>query len=577
MAAYYPYRSVIRNDYLNVRKEVCARTEEEFDWRVRNQLAKWKAQEQKKRQLSEACQHVADLRAKAEYLSREVQERIKAYRTLLIAGLSAECVVNWNDLFDRSPFPPPPAFVFDHPKPDLAQIRAMLLGLEPNEDAIRREWAVPDERPFLELFLPFLRAKRQRLEGEAADEYQRQLQKRRTAEQKVVATYNQQVREYNQWRRDAKQMHAVDMERYEKSRQQSADRQARRNRAVSEFRDQFERGSSEAVARYVQMALERSAYPDGITGEPDVAFDEPSRTLVVNFWLPHPSDLPTTIEYKFIATRKEIKPVEMKKGDFQALFDDVLHQIALRTIYESFRADYPRHAQAVVFNGWVRGVNAKTGHEFTSCILSCHAPREQFEAFDLARVSPRECVRGLRGLTAGPLAELAPVKPIIALNRDDDRFVEARAIMGELDPRENLALMDWEDFEHLVRELFERVFQKDGCEVKVTQASRDRGVDAVAFDPDPIRGGKFVIQAKRYNAVVPVSAVRDLYGTMIDEGATKGILVTTSHFGRDSHEFAKDKPITLIDGPNLVHMFQEHGRAVHIALAPKGERPGLGH
>jgi len=35
--------------------------------------------------------------------------------------------------------------------------------------------------------------------------------------------------------------------------------------------------------------------------------------------------------------------------------------------------------------------------------------------------------------------------------------------------------------------------------VKVTQASRDRGVDAIAFDPDPIRGGKFVIQAKRYN------------------------------------------------------------------------------
>jgi restriction system protein len=107
--------------------------------------------------------------------------------------------------------------------------------------------------------------------------------------------------------------------------------------------------------------------------------------------------------------------------------------------------------------------------------------------------------------------------------------------------------------------------------VRVTQASRDRGVDAIAFDPDPIRGGKFVIQAKRYNMVVPVSAVRDLYGTMIAEGATKGILVTTSYFGRDSREFAKDKPITLIDGENLVYMFQEHGHNVHIALLPKGD------
>ena len=36
----------------------------------------------------------------------------------------------------------------------------------------------------------------------------------------------------------------------------------------------------------------------------------------------------------------------------------------------------------------------------------------------------------------------------------------------------------------------------NGREVKITQASRDG--DAIAFDPDQIRGGKIVIQAKRY-------------------------------------------------------------------------------
>jgi len=86
----------------------------------------------------------------------------------------------------------------------------------------------------------------------------------------------------------------------------------------------------------------------------------------------------------------------------------------------------------------------------------------------------------------------------------------------------------------------------------------------------------FVIQAKRYNMVVPVSAVRDLFGTMIAEGANKGILVTTSCYRRDSREFAKDKPVTLIDGENLVHMFQKHGHDVHIVMLPKGDpRRGL--
>jgi len=43
--------------------------------------------------------------------------------------------------------------------------------------------------------------------------------------------------------------------------------------------------------------------------------------------------------------------------------------------------------------------------------------------------------------------------------------------------------MDWEDFENLIREIFQEEFSQGGGEVKITQASRDGGVDAVAFDP----------------------------------------------------------------------------------------------
>ncbi|MBR5113654.1 MAG: restriction endonuclease [Clostridia bacterium] len=102
--------------------------------------------------------------------------------------------------------------------------------------------------------------------------------------------------------------------------------------------------------------------------------------------------------------------------------------------------------------------------------------------------------------------------------------------------------------------------------MKITQASRDGGVDAVAFDSDPIRGGKIVIQAKRYTNVVGVSAVRDLYGTLINEGAMKGILVTTSYYGNDAYEFAKGKPIQLIDGAGLLGLLQNHGKKARIDL-----------
>jgi len=81
-----------------------------------------------------------------------------------------------------------------------------------------------------------------------------------------------------------------------------------------------------------------------------------------------------------------------------------------------------------------------------------------------------------------------------------------------------------------------------------------------------LTGGKIIVQAKRYRGTVGVSAVRELYGTMITEGAGKGILVTTSHCGIGSHEFVEDKPLTLIEGPQLVHYLQNHGHRVRINL-----------
>src|SRR5262249_45484679 len=152
--------------------------------------------------------------------------------------------------------------------------------------------------------------------------------------------------------------------------------------------------------------------PDGVDGDPEVQFDGQSKTLVINFGLPRLEDVPKVIEYKYVASRKQVKPVEMKPKEFDAFYDDVIHQIALRTIHEAFKTDLA-FIDAVVFNGWVQGIDSKTGKPFISCILSCRASRQQFMGLDLALVSPKECVRGLKGITAGPLAMLAPVKPIM--------------------------------------------------------------------------------------------------------------------------------------------------------------------
>jgi restriction system protein len=62
-----------------------------------------------------------------------------------------------------------------------------------------------------------------------------------------------------------------------------------------------------------------------------------------------------------------------------------------------------------------------------------------------------------------------------------------------LDNRQNLMELSPAEFESLITNLFQRM----GLDTKLTQPSRDGGVDCVAFDCRPILGGKVVIQAKR--------------------------------------------------------------------------------
>ncbi len=277
--------------------------------------------------------------------------------------------------------------------------------------------------------------------------------------------------------------------------------------------------------------------------------------------------MPTVKEVRYVQSRNQMSEVRVTDTEANRRYDSMIYQVALRTIHELYEADAVDGLQSIVFNGWVRSIDPRNGREVNACIISVQANKQVFQGVDLGRVDPKACFKSLKGVGSSKLSGLAPIPPILTISREDKRFVDGREVIQGVDEASNLAAMDWEDFEHLIRELFEEEFSAAGGEVKVTQASRDGGVDAIAFDPDPIRGGKIAIQAKRYTNVVGVSAVRDLYGTVLNEGATKGILVTTSDYGPDAYEFARGKPLTLLNGSNLLQLLDKHGHRARIDLA----------
>lgn len=343
--------------------------------------------------------------------------------------------------------------------------------------------------------------------------------------------------------------------------------QAKQHAAIDELRTRYESKSPDAVVEYCERVLSNSDYPDCIPREFDFDLNPETGVLLVDCKLPAPDNLPRLAEVKYVKTTDTLSEKFLSEAQSAHLYDDVLYQITLRTIHELFQSDSVKAISTVVLNGIVTSTARSTGNKTTACILSVQVSRDVFLAINPAKVDPKACFRQLKGVGSSKLHSITPIAPIVEMRRDDRRFVPSYDVADRLNEGSNLAIMDWEDFEHLIREIFQKEFSSGGGEVKVTQASRDGGVDAIAFDPDPIRGGKTVIQAKRYSYTVGVSAVRDLYGTVMNEGASKGILVTTSDYGPDAYAFANGKPLTLLSGSTLLHLLQKHGVSAHINLA----------
>jgi restriction system protein len=326
------------------------------------------------------------------------------------------------------------------------------------------------------------------------------------------------------------------------------------NARIDSLEQTYRKGQADGLISYVGFVLERSFYPESFPHESRLAYVPEPKQLVVELELPPLSVVPDVVTYKYVKSGDKRTETARPMTQRRQLYTSVVAQVALRTVYEVFSADQAGHIDTIVLNGHVNAIDPGTGQAVRPCLITVRTTRDALEQLDLSKVDPAACLKALgAGVSKSP-AELAPVRPVLEFSMVDPRFIEEQDVLSELDERPNLMELSPSEFESLISNLF----QKMGLDTKLTQASRDGGVDCVAYDPRPVLGGKVVIQAKRYKNTVGVSAVRDLFGTMHNEGATKGILVTTSHYGKSAYEFAVNKPLELLDGPNLLYLLTEY-------------------
>lgn len=115
----------------------------------------------------------------------------------------------------------------------------------------------------------------------------------------------------------------------------------------------------------------------------------------------------------------------------------------------------------------------------------------------------------------------------------------------------DLYKISWQEFEKLLKE----VFLKEGYKVSDRGGARaDGGVDLVAHK----RNKKVIIQCKQWKrSKVGVNIAREMYAVMIHEKAQEVYIVTCGAFTKDAEEFAKNKPMKLVNGLNLIEWIKK--------------------
>lgn len=521
----------VKHDGLKKYRLIKGSSRFEVEQKAQDQMNIWDETWHKKQAKIKNDKMLQDKAIKAEEMTNFAKEKISKFENFLINSLDSP-PINWENGKDFSKF-------------DIPQPKVEIM------DFTEKKSLPSDFPPKIGLF-------------ERRNKEKVEIKKKLSEEEynKALGKYNQKLSEYE----ESKQKYNKELEKWKDREKQFYENQKKSNLSIEKYKLDYENKNNSVISELCRIVLSKFDYPEKFPKKFAVDFNSENSILIVDSALPLIENIPNLKEVKYIKSKDDFVNSYISDSTLKNIYNTLLYQVVLYCINELYKADYQEAIESIVFNGWVDTIDPGTGKDLTLCILSIQASREEFMSLDLKRVDPKECFKKLKGVGSTKLHTITPVAPIIKMDKEDKRFISSYDVIAELDDSENLALMNWEDFEHLIREIFEKEFTQNGGEVKVTQSSRDGGVDAIAFDPDPIRGGKIIIQAKRYTNIVGVSAVRDLYGTVVNEGATKGILVTTSNYGADAYNFAKDKPLTLLNGSNLLHLLEKHGKKSRIDL-----------
>lgn len=145
--------------------------------------------------------------------------------------------------------------------------------------------------------------------------------------------------------------------------------------------------------------------------------------------------------------------------------------------------------------------------------------------------------------------------------------LKRRKLLDRQSGLESIRAMSWREFEILCGEAYRR----QGFSVEENGlGGADGGIDLILRK----NGEASMVQCKRWKTFkVGVKEVRELYGILVAERANRGIFITSGAYTAEAIDFAKGKPLDLIDGPALMDLVRNVQNNPAPRLQKENPRP----
>lgn len=168
-----------------------------------------------------------------------------------------------------------------------------------------------------------------------------------------LSIYNNLVTDYQNKKTRIIEQNKIEVKSWEERKKFFIKQQDQYNQNIDNLKNEYLSGEINSINLLLNLILENSHFPDFLQKKFNVVYNPLEKMVIVNFPLPTKASLPAIKKYKYVASENSVFKVKFSEREQNKLFEDVIFQISIKTIYEIFSLDLINKISAVQFNGYI--------------------------------------------------------------------------------------------------------------------------------------------------------------------------------------------------------------------------------